>query len=183
MRRCASTRCAPSLSMKRRSRKRVAADVVDEAAEDESVPARAEQRREERGGRPRFGTEEGEEGAARGRRRRRRRGRGGGHGGEQLAPGAEQPSDEGLAFMAAIEGAPARPPRGDPNVKAAAAAGMSAGLNARPIAGLDAGGAPRRSRTNSAILPPSSRLTEAKRKWRPLSRRAKRICRTSRPRR
>jgi ribonuclease E len=44
---------------------------------------------------------------ARSRRRRRRRGRGGGFNGELAQPGADQPSDEGLAFMAHIEGAPA----------------------------------------------------------------------------
>ncbi|HYA80476.1 MAG TPA: Rne/Rng family ribonuclease [Methylocystis sp.] len=57
---------------------------------------------------------EGEEEAGEGeagrssRRRRRRRGRGGGgFNGELAQPGADQPSDEGLAFMAHIEGTPA----------------------------------------------------------------------------
>jgi len=77
--------------------------------------AQGESRHEERGGRSRFNGEDGEEGAQRGRRRRRRRGRGGGsQGAEQMPLGAEQPSDEGLAFMAAIEGAPApREPRAE----------------------------------------------------------------------
>jgi len=69
---------------------------------EEGVEARGESRRDENGGRSRLGAEE--EGGPRGRRRRRRRGRGGS---EHLAPGAEQPSDEGLALMAAMEGAPA----------------------------------------------------------------------------
>ena len=72
--------------------------------EEETVESNGEQR-DENGERSRFGAEED---ASRGRRRRRRRGRGGGaQGGEPLPPGAEQPSDEGLALMAAIEGAPA----------------------------------------------------------------------------
>ncbi len=50
--------------------------------------------------------EEGDE-EQRSRRRRRRRGRGGGPAGKSAAPGAEQPSDEGLAFMARNEGSPA----------------------------------------------------------------------------
>jgi len=45
--------------------------------------------------------------AGRSRRRRRRRGRGGGFSSELAQPDADQPSDEGLAFMAQIEGAPA----------------------------------------------------------------------------
>jgi len=55
------------------------------------------------------GDEEGE-GFSRSRRRRRRRGRGGGGNGQigELAqPGADQPSDDALAFMAQIEGTPA----------------------------------------------------------------------------
>ncbi|TLG78832.1 ribonuclease E/G [Methylocystis sp. B8] len=79
----------------------IAGELVE--AEMEGVEASGE-RRDENGG-PRFGADD--EGASRGRRRRRRRGRGGGQGGEHLPPGAEQPSDEGLAIMAAIEGAPA----------------------------------------------------------------------------
>jgi ribonuclease E len=80
----------------------------EEAAADGAEEERAEGRRDRR-----FAGEEGEEGAPRGRRRRRRRGRGGANGsGEVFAPGAEQPSDEGLALMAEIEGAPApREPR------------------------------------------------------------------------
>ena len=74
-------------------------------AEEEGDEAGDEPRRPENGVRPQFGAED--EGASRGRRRRRRRGRGGAQGGDQQAPGIEQPSDEGLAFMAAIEGAPA----------------------------------------------------------------------------
>ncbi len=58
---------------------------------------------------PRAEGEEEGEGLSRSRRRRRRRGRGGGNGqvGELAQPGADQPSDEGLAFMARIEGVPA----------------------------------------------------------------------------
>ncbi|MCC3245228.1 Rne/Rng family ribonuclease [Methylocystis sp. WRRC1] len=86
--------------------------LVETGEEGEEEIARAESRREERVARSRFNGEEGEEGAQRSRRRRRRRGRGGGQAGEQMPLGAEQPSDEGLAFMAAIEGAPApREPR------------------------------------------------------------------------
>ncbi|CAN2533585.1 Ribonuclease+E [Methylocapsa aurea] len=66
-------------------------------------------RREERGAVPAF-AEEDEDGQPRARRRRRRRGRGGGlTGGEAPAPGAEQPSDEGLAIVAEIDGAPTAP--------------------------------------------------------------------------
>jgi len=59
---------------------------------------------------PRGEDEEDAEGLSRSRRRRRRRGRGGGNGqvGELAQPGADQPSDEGLAFMAHIEGVPAQ---------------------------------------------------------------------------
>ncbi len=53
------------------------------------------------------GDEESAEAASRSRRRRRRRGRGSGYSAELAHPGADQPSDEGLAFMAHIEGAPA----------------------------------------------------------------------------
>jgi len=57
---------------------------------------------------PRAEGEEDAEGLSRSRRRRRRRGRGGGgQVGELAQPGADQPSDEGLAFMAHIEGVPA----------------------------------------------------------------------------
>jgi ribonuclease E len=84
-----------------------AQEAAEETPEGERGAHRAEGRRAERGQKRRFDAEsesevEGE-GATRSRRRRRRRGRGG----EPLPPGAEQPSDEGLAFMAAIEGAPA----------------------------------------------------------------------------
>jgi ribonuclease E len=92
-------------------------DIVEEdiIAEEETFAepeARAaEVHREVREGREReprrFNGEEGEEGGPRGRRRRRRRGRGGGQNGEVFAPGAEQPSDEGLAIVAEIEGQPA----------------------------------------------------------------------------
>ena len=64
----------------------------------------------------RFTTEDGEEAAGRGRRRRRRRGRGGiNQNAEHMALEAEQPSDEGLAFMAGIDNAPvaSREPRSD----------------------------------------------------------------------
>ncbi|MBU3889012.1 Rne/Rng family ribonuclease [Methylosinus sporium] len=78
-----------------------------ETEADEVAERRPETpRREERAP---FTEEEGE-GQARGRRRRRRRGRGGGlSGGEAPAPGAEQPSDEGLAIVAEIDGVPAAP--------------------------------------------------------------------------
>jgi ribonuclease E len=93
-------------------------DIVEEEIVEEEIverEGRAEGRREPRepreGREPReprrFSGEEGEEGAQRGRRRRRRRGRGGGQNGEVFAPGAEQPSDEGLAIVAQIEGQPA----------------------------------------------------------------------------
>ncbi|MBL1255802.1 ribonuclease E/G [Methylocystis sp. Sn-Cys] len=93
----------------------------EEEMAEASEPALANGRRESREPRRANGNgEEGDESAQRSRRRRRRRGRGGGLNGEaSLAPGAEQPSDEGLAFMAAIEGQPApretrepRPARG-----------------------------------------------------------------------
>ncbi len=64
----------------------------------------------------RFTSEDGEEAAGRGRRRRRRRGRGGiNQNAEHMALEAEQPSDEGLAFMAGIDNAPVAPrePRSD----------------------------------------------------------------------
>lgn len=85
------------------------AAVEEAGAEGEQETARAAPRRAERGPRRRSSGEEvGEsEGEQRSRRRRRRRGRGGGQGGDERAPGAEQPSDEGLAFMASIEGTPA----------------------------------------------------------------------------
>jgi len=71
-------------------------DIVEAEAEAETEP-RAE-------------GEEEAEGLSRSRRRRRRRGRGSGNGngqmGELAQPGADQPSDEGLAFMAHIEGVP-----------------------------------------------------------------------------
>ncbi|WP_400769241.1 ribonuclease E/G [Methylosinus sporium] len=95
------------------------ADLEDEieveeasAEEDEIVERRPEvARREERAARPPFVEEEGEgEDQPRARRRRRRRGRGGGlSGGEAPAPGAEQPSDEGLAIVAEIDGVPTAP--------------------------------------------------------------------------
>ena len=93
------------------------AEEPTEAVEDYAPGATARPRRDDRGPRPRFGAEEGEDEAARGRRRRRRRGRGGGAGaGEQMPLEAEQPSDEGLAAMVAIEGAPApREPRPERN--------------------------------------------------------------------
>jgi ribonuclease E len=93
----------------------IEAEANEEAAAqaDEAGPSsNGRSRRDDRGPRPRFGAEEGEDEATRGRRRRRRRGRGGVAPGEHMPLEAEQPSDEGLAFMAAIEGAPApREPR------------------------------------------------------------------------
>jgi len=77
-------------------------------------PVRAEGRRESRGQWSGFAGEDEGESAQRARRRRRRRGRGGGHAGEQMLLGAEQPSDDALAFMAAIEGAPAPSVEGKP---------------------------------------------------------------------
>ncbi|QGM44696.1 Rne/Rng family ribonuclease [Methylocystis heyeri] len=64
---------------------------------------------EETGAEPPVEGEEEGEGFQRSRRRRRRRGRGGGNGAinELAQPGAEQPSDDALAFMANIEGTPA----------------------------------------------------------------------------
>ncbi len=81
-------------------------------AEEEVAALGGQEARDGRRDQRRVSSEEGEEGATRGRRRRRRRGRGGAQNGEVFAPGAEQPSDEGLALMAEIEGAPApREPR------------------------------------------------------------------------
>lgn len=83
----------------------------EESAEEESeshageVEGEFETRREGRAPRPR-GAETDGEGAPRMRRRRRRKGRGHGNG-EAIQIGADQPSDEGLAFMAQIGGAPA----------------------------------------------------------------------------
>jgi ribonuclease E len=87
-------------------------DVVEEP--------RAPGSRREANGRSAFASDEtdgeGEgEAAQRSRRRRRRRGRGGSGlgGGEQaFLPGADQPSDDALAFMANIAGAPAPAPEG-----------------------------------------------------------------------
>jgi len=80
----------------------------EEGAEGEEETTRANGGRREGREPRRFNGEEGEDGAQRSRRRRRRRGRGGQNGnGELMAPEAEQPSDEGLAFMAEIEGQPA----------------------------------------------------------------------------
>jgi ribonuclease E len=63
---------------------------------------------EEAGAEPPVEGEEEGEGFQRSRRRRRRRGRGGNGAINELAqPGAEQPSDDALAFMANIEGTPA----------------------------------------------------------------------------
>jgi ribonuclease E len=56
--------------------------------------------------------DDGSESLPRSRRRRRRRGRGGGSGGETVLPGAEQPSDEGLAVVAQIGDTPAHPGEG-----------------------------------------------------------------------
>jgi ribonuclease E len=100
-------------------------EVVDETivasllAEDDGDEAREggdDPRRGTQGSRVRAG-DEADDDAPRGRRRRRRRGRGGGaHPSELMPLEAEQPPDDGLALMAAIEGAPApresRPARG-----------------------------------------------------------------------
>ena len=98
----------------------LAADLEDEIEPVEAEPAAEEieiverrpesARREERVAPPPFAEEEDADGQPRGRRRRRRRGRGGGlSGGEAPAPGAEQPSDEGLAIVAEIDGVPTAP--------------------------------------------------------------------------
>ena len=81
----------------------------EDADEEISVaaPRAASGRREARGRWSAAAADEEGDGEARARRRRRRRGRGGGSPSEHAAPGAEQPSDDALAFMAAIEGAPA----------------------------------------------------------------------------
>ena len=90
----------------------IAAQEIEEDSEVEAA-VRAEPRRE-RQPRARPQSEDGDDEAPRSRRRRRRRGRGGGSNGEHAAPGAEQPSDDALAFMAAIEGQPApREARGE----------------------------------------------------------------------
>jgi len=83
------------------------------ATEDSPAPAAEaegefETRRDGRGPRAR-GPETDGEGALRMRRRRRRKGRGHGNG-EGVQISADQPSDEGLAFMAQIGGTPARRP-------------------------------------------------------------------------
>ncbi|NBT96466.1 MAG: ribonuclease E/G [Methylocystaceae bacterium] len=83
----------------------------DEAEEEFSRPLPREDRAAGR-----FTSEDGEEAAGRGRRRRRRRGRGGmNQNAEHMALEAEQPSDEGLAFMAGIDNTPVAPrePRSD----------------------------------------------------------------------
>jgi ribonuclease E len=91
---------------------------AQEAIEDYASLATGRPRRDENGQRSRFGADESEDEASRGRRRRRRRGRGGGSasGVEQMPLNADQPSDEGLAAMIAIESSPAprepRPERG-----------------------------------------------------------------------
>ncbi|MBI3275857.1 MAG: Rne/Rng family ribonuclease [Methylocystis sp.] len=86
---------------------------VAEEHEAERSHARPRGRREEAPATA--GGDDGEEGegAQRSRRRRRRRGRGGAQtasdqGPSYQAPGVEQPSDEGLAFMARIEPVPAQ---------------------------------------------------------------------------
>jgi ribonuclease E len=82
----------------------VGAEDAEEPIEEYASATSGRPPREDRRPRQRFGSDEGEEELGRGRRRRRRRGRGGG---EQMPVGAEQPSDEGLAAMVAIEGLPA----------------------------------------------------------------------------
>jgi ribonuclease E len=88
----------------------------EEALAEEEAAAGAEEPRAE-GRARRVPGDEGEDGAQRGRRRRRRRGRGGTANGEVFAPGAEQPSDEGLAIVAEIEGAPAPRETREPRVR------------------------------------------------------------------
>jgi ribonuclease E len=87
---------------------------VEELDEAEAAPEAAEPREERIVARaaPQLGAPSAEDGGddlPRSRRRRRRRGRGGGLGGGEAAlPGAEQPSDEGLAIVAEIGGMPAQ---------------------------------------------------------------------------
>ncbi|HEY8262629.1 MAG TPA: Rne/Rng family ribonuclease [Methylosinus sp.] len=88
---------------------------VEDIDEAEAAPETAEEPREERiiaRAAPQIGAPSAEDGGdelPRSRRRRRRRGRGGGLGGGEAAlPGAEQPSDEGLAIVAEIGGMPAQ---------------------------------------------------------------------------
>jgi ribonuclease E len=91
-------------------------DLSSEGGEAEEEFARSSTREDRAPGR--FSSDDGEEGAGRGRRRRRRRGRGGiNQNSEHMALEAEQPSDEGLAFMAGIDSAPVAPrePRSDRN--------------------------------------------------------------------
>jgi ribonuclease E len=79
-----------------------------EEVRESRLPPRSQEARADRVERAQGVSEEEGEGAPRSRRRRRRRGRGGGQlPGEQVLTGTEQPSDEGLAFMAHIEGVPA----------------------------------------------------------------------------
>ena len=121
--------------------------------EEEAVELNGDQR-DENGERSRLGAEED---ASRGRRRRRRRGRGGGaQGGEPLPPGAEQPSDEGLAIMAAIEGAPA-PAEERPDRRGGRRGGSRS--DRVQIAVLAVGGDPPPCQRNSRTLPQSSRST------------------------
>ncbi len=82
--------------------------VEEEDVEGELETRPSPERRDERGPRRREGAEEDAEGAPRMRRRRRRRGRGGQGSAELAQPNADQPSDEGLAFMAQIGGVPAQ---------------------------------------------------------------------------
>ena len=77
---------------------------AEESVEEHAAATSGRPPREERRPRQRLGPEQAEEESGRGRRRRRRRGRGSG---EQMPVEAEQPSDEGLAAMVAIEGLPA----------------------------------------------------------------------------
>ena len=80
----------------------------EEEGEEELETRPPQERRDERGPRRRGGAEEDAEGAPRMRRRRRRRGRGGQGAPEPAQLDADQPSDEGLAFMAQIGGVPAQ---------------------------------------------------------------------------
>jgi ribonuclease E len=79
----------------------------EEEGEGEMAARRSQERREERRPKGR-GVEAEAEGAPKSRRRRRRRGRGAGPGGAEPSQlDVDQPSDDGLAFMAQIEGVPA----------------------------------------------------------------------------
>ena len=133
-------------------------EAPEDSIEDEDEAPRSNGRRGQREPHaPRFESEEGED-APRSRRRRRRRGRGGGQGGEngeaQMLPGAEQPSDEGLAFMAAIEGAPApREPRGERGERGGRGRGQERGQERGPGRWRRSAPIPEEFRDPSAAFP------------------------------